>query len=63
MRVLQRNARLRAVETIKPTEAALCIRSVAQLLCYEVFLHDLPKKPHGALDKSAREEHNLPLIL
>ena len=63
MSVLQRNARLRAVKSLKPSEAALGIRSVAQLLCYEVFLHDLPKKPHGALDKSAREEHNLPLIL
>ena len=63
MRVLQRNARLRTVQSLKPTEAARCVRSVAQLLWYEVFLHDLPKKPHGALDKSAPEEHNLPLIL
>ena len=53
MSMLQRNARLWAVESIKPAKAALGIRSVAQLLCYEVFLHDLPKKPHGTLDKSA----------
>ena len=63
MRLLQRNTTVRAIQTLEPSEAALSVRSVAQLLCYEVFLHDLPKKPHWALDKSAREEHNLPLIL
>ena len=61
--LLQCKTGLRAIQTIKPAKTPIDIESVAQLLCCVAFLHDLPKKSHSVLDKSPREEHNLPLIL